>query len=100
MLGTGIGGAGGAGTGGADPGGATGGTRDPSANRQDPGGGGGGAGTGGAITTRAGGAGGATTQQQPTVLRHLLSLPPAITEFPVAGTTPLLLFPLPDQSQP
>ncbi|CAI7859209.1 unnamed protein product [Closterium sp. NIES-53] len=77
--------AGGAGTGGADPGGAT---------------GGGGAGTGGAVTTRAGGAGGATTQQQPTVLRHLLSLPPAITEFPVAGTTPLLLFPLPDQSQP
>ncbi|CAI7738978.1 unnamed protein product [Closterium sp. NIES-53] len=31
---------------------------------------------------------------------HLLSLPPAATEFPVAGTTPPLLFPLTDQSQP
>ncbi|CAI7900367.1 unnamed protein product [Closterium sp. NIES-54] len=36
----------------------------------------------------------------PSALRHLLSLPPAATEFPVAGTTPLLLFPPTDQSQP
>ncbi|CAI7866586.1 unnamed protein product [Closterium sp. NIES-53] len=64
-----------------------------------PGGGAGGAGTGGAVTTGAGGSGGATTQQQPSALRHLLILPPAVTEFPVAGTTPLLLFPPPDQSQ-
>ncbi|CAI7908902.1 unnamed protein product [Closterium sp. NIES-53] len=37
---------------------------------------------------------------EPSALRHLLSLPPAATEFPVAGTTPLLLFPPTDQSQP
>ncbi|CAI7890822.1 unnamed protein product [Closterium sp. NIES-53] len=33
-------------------------------------------------------------------LRHLLSLPPATTEFPVVGTTPPLLFPPTDKSQP
>ncbi|CAI7790386.1 unnamed protein product [Closterium sp. NIES-54] len=33
-------------------------------------------------------------------LRHLLGLPPAAIEFPVAGTTPHLLFPPADQYQP
>ncbi|CAI7732691.1 unnamed protein product [Closterium sp. NIES-54] len=33
-------------------------------------------------------------------LRHLLGLPPTPTEFPVAGTTPPLLFPSADLSQP
>ncbi|CAI7793697.1 unnamed protein product [Closterium sp. NIES-54] len=46
------------------------------------------------------GFGGATNQQQPSALRHLLSLLPAINEFPVAGTTPPLLFPPADPSQP
>ncbi|CAI7892514.1 unnamed protein product [Closterium sp. NIES-54] len=44
--------------------------------------------------------GGATTQPQPSALRHLLSLLPTATEFQVAGTTPPLLFPPTDQSQP
>ncbi|CAI7864646.1 unnamed protein product [Closterium sp. NIES-53] len=99
------------GTGGAD----TGGTRVSGASRQEslsplqlrewavrwgtPGGGAGGTGSGGAVATRAGGSWGSTTQPQPSTLRHLLSLPPATTEFPVAGTT-LLLFPQTDQSQP
>ncbi|CAI7839231.1 unnamed protein product, partial [Closterium sp. NIES-53] len=65
-----------------------------------PGGGAGGTGSGGAVATGPKGFGGATTQPQPSTLRHLLSLPPATTEFPVAGTTPLLLFPPTDQSQP
>ncbi|CAI7799294.1 unnamed protein product [Closterium sp. NIES-53] len=59
-----------------------------------------GAGTGGAVATGAGGSGGATTQQQLSALCHLLSLPPAVTEFPIGGTTTPLLFPPPDQSQP
>ncbi|CAI7855987.1 unnamed protein product [Closterium sp. NIES-54] len=107
--GTGAGGTRGAGAGGAVTGGDTGGTGVGGAS---PGGGAGGAGTGGAVTTgaggacaggscpRAGGFGGATTQQQPFALCHLLSLPPAVTKIPVAGTTPPLLFPSPDQSQP
>ncbi|CAI7928448.1 unnamed protein product [Closterium sp. NIES-54] len=37
---------------------------------------------------------------QLSTLRHLLSLSPAATEFPVASTTPPLLFPPTDQSQP
>ncbi|CAI7901054.1 unnamed protein product [Closterium sp. NIES-54] len=52
------------------------------------------------FATGAGDSGGATTQPQPSALRHLLSLPPTATEFPVAGTTPPLLFPPTDQSQP
>ncbi|CAI7889481.1 unnamed protein product [Closterium sp. NIES-54] len=101
----GVGRAGGTGTGGgADTGGTTGGTIGGTgvsgASWQDPGGGAGGTGYGGAVDTRAGGSGGATTQPQPSVLRHLLNLPPAATEFSVAGTTPPLLFPPTDQSQP
>ncbi|CAI7787050.1 unnamed protein product [Closterium sp. NIES-53] len=65
-----------------------------------PGGGSGGTGSGGAVATGAGGSGGATIQPQQSALRHLLSLPPAATEFPVAGSTPLLLFPPSVQSQP
>ncbi|CAI7915896.1 unnamed protein product [Closterium sp. NIES-54] len=87
------------GTRGADTGGTTGGTRVGGASRQESlspkqlf--------SGGAVTTRARDSGGATTQPQPSALSHLLSLPPAATEFPVAGTTHLLLFPLPDRSQP
>ncbi|CAI7892506.1 unnamed protein product [Closterium sp. NIES-53] len=68
--------------------------------RGSPGGGAGGTGSGGAVATRARGCGGATTQPQPSALRRLLSLLPAATEFPVPGTTPLLLFPPTDQSQP
>ncbi|CAI7771486.1 unnamed protein product, partial [Closterium sp. NIES-54] len=66
---------------------------------RSPGGGAGGTGSRGAVATGAGGSGGATTQPHPSALRHLLSLPPAVTEFPVAGTTPPLLFPPTDQSQ-
>ncbi|CAI7929455.1 unnamed protein product [Closterium sp. NIES-54] len=77
------------GTGGASTGGATG-----------PGGGAGGAGSRGAVSTRARGSGGVTTQPQRSALRHLLSLPPAATEFPVPGTTPPLLFPPTDQTHP
>ncbi|CAI7747504.1 unnamed protein product [Closterium sp. NIES-54] len=77
------------------------------------GGGTGAAGAGGGGTAAAGGAGagglagpitgvfeGATTQQQPSAIRHLLSLPPTVIEFPVADTTPPLLFPPVDPSQP
>ncbi|CAI7772071.1 unnamed protein product [Closterium sp. NIES-54] len=117
----GVGRAGGAGTGGgADTrgttGGTTGGTRVSGASRQkslsplqlcewavhwgSPSGGAGGTGSRGAAATGAGGSGGATTQPQLSALRHLLSLLSAATEFPVAGTTPPLLFPLTDQSQP
>ncbi|CAI5512423.1 unnamed protein product [Closterium sp. Naga37s-1] len=49
-------------------------------------------GTGGAACAGGTGATGA--------LRHLLSLPPGATGFPMAGTTPPLLCPLADQSQP
>ncbi|CAI7811060.1 unnamed protein product [Closterium sp. NIES-54] len=42
-------------------------------------------GFGGAVATGAGGFGGATTQPQPSALRHLLSLLPAATEFPIAA---------------
>ncbi|CAI7787374.1 unnamed protein product [Closterium sp. NIES-54] len=49
-----------------------------------PGGGAGGTGPRGAVPTGARGSGGATTQPQQSTLRHLLSLPPAATEFPVA----------------
>ncbi|CAI7849326.1 unnamed protein product [Closterium sp. NIES-54] len=103
------------GTGGADTGAATRGTGVGGASRQEslspqqlrewavrwgsPGGGAGGTGSGGAVATGVGGSGGATQPQQ-SALRHLLSLPPAATEFPVAGTTPPLLFPPTDQSQP
>ncbi|CAI7755709.1 unnamed protein product [Closterium sp. NIES-53] len=65
-----------------------------------PGGGAGGTGSRGVVATGAGGSGGATNQPQPSALCHLLSLLPAATEFPVAGTTPPLLFPPTDQSQP
>ncbi|CAI7786454.1 unnamed protein product [Closterium sp. NIES-53] len=58
------------------------------------------AGAGGPAEPVTGGSGGATTQQQPSALHHLLSLQPGVTEFPVAGTTPLLLFPTADPSQP
>ncbi|CAI7813520.1 unnamed protein product [Closterium sp. NIES-54] len=117
----GVGHAGGTGTGGgADTGrttgGTTGGTRVSGASRQEslsplqlrgwavrwgsPGGGAGVTGFGVADATGAGGSGGATTQPQPSTLRHLLSLSLAATEFPIAGTTPPLLFPPTDQSQP
>ncbi|CAI7931068.1 unnamed protein product, partial [Closterium sp. NIES-54] len=108
---TGVGGTGGTSVGGTDPGVAPGGTGVAGARgvgtggatggtRGSPGGGAGGTGPRGAVTTGAGGAGGATTRQQPSALRHFLSLLPAVTEFPVARTTPPLLFPLPGQSQP
>ncbi|CAI5494872.1 unnamed protein product, partial [Closterium sp. Naga37s-1] len=74
--------------------------RDWAVHWGSPGGGAGGTGYGGAVATGAGGSGGATTQPQQSALRHLLILPPAATEFPVAGTTPPLLFPPTDQSQP
>ncbi|CAI7842656.1 unnamed protein product [Closterium sp. NIES-54] len=73
------------GTGGADTGGAI---------------GAGGAGSAGDVPTGARGSRGVTTQPQQSALRHLLSLPPATTEFPVVGTTPPLLFPPTDKSQP
>ncbi|CAI7840307.1 unnamed protein product, partial [Closterium sp. NIES-53] len=96
-------------TGGADTGGSTVGTGVGGASRQEslspqqlrewavrwgsPSGGAGGTGSGGAVATRAGGSWGATTQPQHSALCRRLSLPPATTEFPVAGTTPPLLFP-------
>ncbi|CAI7914525.1 unnamed protein product [Closterium sp. NIES-53] len=86
---TGGSGAGGAGAGGASAGGF--GARGLSA-------GGTGAGGPGAGGIGAGGTGGSGEQQQ-SVLRHILSLPHTATEFLVAGTTPLLVFPLPDPSQ-
>ncbi|CAI7737643.1 unnamed protein product [Closterium sp. NIES-53] len=88
-----AGGAGGAGTAGG-AGGATGGTAGGTGVSA------GGTGSGVAVATGAGGSGGATTQPQPSALRRLLSLPPVATEFPVPGTTPPLLFPPTDQSQP
>ncbi|CAI7912935.1 unnamed protein product [Closterium sp. NIES-54] len=103
-------------TGSVDTGGATGGTGVGGTRRQEslspqqlrewavrwgsPSGGAGGAGSGGAVPTGARGSWGVTTQPQLSALRHLLSLPPATTEFPVAGTTPPLLFPPTVQSQP
>ncbi|CAI7737037.1 unnamed protein product [Closterium sp. NIES-53] len=112
----GVGGTGGDDTGGANTGGTNGGTRVGGASRQEslspqqlrewavrwrsPGGGAGGTGSGGAVPTGARGSGGVTTQPQPSALCHLLSLLPAATEFPVAGTTPPLLFPPTDQSPP
>ncbi|CAI7765599.1 unnamed protein product [Closterium sp. NIES-53] len=45
------------------------------------------------------GSGGVTTQPQPSALCHLFSLPPAATEFLVAGTTPPLQFPWLDDLQ-
>ncbi|CAI7915628.1 unnamed protein product, partial [Closterium sp. NIES-53] len=59
-----------------------------------------GASSGVAVPTGARGSGGVITEQQQYALRHLLNLPPAATEFSVAGTTPPLLFPPIDQSQP
>ncbi|CAI7929013.1 unnamed protein product [Closterium sp. NIES-54] len=59
-----------------------------------------GTGSGDAIATGAGGSGGATTKPQQFVIRHLLSLSPTATEFPVDGTTPRLQFPPTVQSQP
>ncbi|CAI7909349.1 unnamed protein product [Closterium sp. NIES-53] len=59
-------------------------------------GGAGGAATGGG----AGGSAGATTQRQQFALRHLLTLLPAATEFPVAGSAHPLLFPPTLQSHP
>ncbi|CAI7811484.1 unnamed protein product [Closterium sp. NIES-54] len=43
-------------------------------------------GFGGAVATGAGGSRDETTQSQPSALCHLLSLPPAATEFPVAAS--------------
>ncbi|CAI7909902.1 unnamed protein product [Closterium sp. NIES-54] len=83
-----AGGAGAASTGGAaGAGGAFGAGGARGASAAGAGGAGGAAGTGGAggATTRGAGPAGA--------LRHLLGLPLAPTEFPVAGTTPPLLFP-------
>ncbi|CAI7838576.1 unnamed protein product [Closterium sp. NIES-54] len=96
---------GGADTGGGDTGGATGSTGVGGSSRQEsfspeqlrkwavhwgsPNGG-----------ARGTGSGGATTQPQPSALSHLLSLPPTDIEFHLAGTTPPLLFPPPDRSQP
>ncbi|CAI7851226.1 unnamed protein product, partial [Closterium sp. NIES-54] len=58
----------------------------------------GGAETGSADTGGAtGGTGVGGASWQDSLLPHL---PPAVTEFPVVGTTPPLLFPPPDQSQP
>ncbi|CAI7841296.1 unnamed protein product [Closterium sp. NIES-54] len=54
---------------------------------------GGAAGVGGAGAATAGGTAGAGGAGPADALRHLLGLPPAPTEFPVAGTTPMLLFP-------
>ncbi|CAI7729990.1 unnamed protein product [Closterium sp. NIES-53] len=58
----------------------------------------GGTGSEGAVATGAGGSRAPTTQPQPSALRHLLNLPPAATEFPIAGSTPPLLFPPTDHS--
>ncbi|CAI7841087.1 unnamed protein product, partial [Closterium sp. NIES-53] len=94
------------GTGGAYTGGVTGGTGVGGASRQEslsswgPSGGAGGAGSWSAVCTGTRGCGGVTTKPQQSALRHLLSLLPAGTKFPVAGTTPSLLFPPTDQSQP
>ncbi|CAI7864040.1 unnamed protein product [Closterium sp. NIES-53] len=63
------------------------------------GGGAGGTCSGGAVPTRAGGSGGANTQPHQSALCRLLTLPPAATEFLVAGSTPPLLFP-PSRKEP
>ncbi|CAI7871642.1 unnamed protein product [Closterium sp. NIES-53] len=80
------------GTSGADTGGTTGGTGVGGATS--------GAGSGGAVPTGARGSGSVTTQPQLSALHHLLSLSPVATEFPIAGTSPPLLFPPTVQSQP
>ncbi|CAI7924534.1 unnamed protein product [Closterium sp. NIES-54] len=91
----GAGGAGGAaGAGGA--GGVGGAAGAGGAGAASAGGAGGAAGAGGARATPGGGTGGpaSTGGTGPAgALCHLLGLPPAPTEFPVAGTTPSLLFP-------
>ncbi|CAI7769202.1 unnamed protein product, partial [Closterium sp. NIES-54] len=97
--GAGAAGAGGAtgarGTGAAGAGAAcAGGVRAAAAGDAAGAGGTGAAGAGGAGAAAAGGAGPVCA------LRHLLGLPLAATEFLVAGTTPPLLFPPTDQSQP
>ncbi|CAI7834104.1 unnamed protein product, partial [Closterium sp. NIES-54] len=95
---TGAGGVGGTGFGGASAGvhgvGGAGGadTRGANTGGGDTGGATGGTGVGGAIPV-------VELEPQKSALIHLLSLPPAATEFPVAGTTPPLQFPLPDRSQ-
>ncbi|CAI5488655.1 unnamed protein product [Closterium sp. Naga37s-1] len=99
---TGAGGARGAGAAGAGgPGGAAG---DGGRGAAGAGGAGGAAGAGGARGTGAAGAGGAGGAGGPGgatgALRHLLSLQPGATGFPVAGTTLPLLCPPADQSQP
>ncbi|CAI7794322.1 unnamed protein product [Closterium sp. NIES-53] len=106
----GVGHAGGTGTGGTGTTGGTGGAGLESLSSQQlrawavcsgsPGGGAGGADSGGSFPTGARGSGGVTTQLQQSTLCHLLNLPPASTEFSVAGTTPSLFFPPTDQSQP
>ncbi|CAI7851186.1 unnamed protein product, partial [Closterium sp. NIES-53] len=76
---TGAGGAGAASSGGAARAGGTGGAASA-----------GGTTGGGGVAS---GSGGAIAQPQQSALRHLLSLPPAAAEFPVAGSTPPVLFP-------
>ncbi|CAI7732864.1 unnamed protein product [Closterium sp. NIES-53] len=58
------------------------------------------AGGSGGVAGSAGGAASAGGAGPVGVLHHLLGLPPAATEFPVAGTTPPLLFPPADLSLP
>ncbi|CAI7764844.1 unnamed protein product [Closterium sp. NIES-53] len=71
------------------------------ANRWDgPGGGAGGADSGSAVPTGTRGSGSVTTQPQQSALCHLLSLSPGATEFSVVDTTPPLLFPPTNLSQP
>ncbi|CAI7883611.1 unnamed protein product [Closterium sp. NIES-53] len=98
-------------TGGADTRGATRGTGVGGASRQESllpqqlrewavrwgstGGGAGCTGSGGAIPIGAPGSRGVTAQLEPSPLCHLLSLPHATTEFPIAGTTSRLLLVLP-----
>ncbi|CAI7792289.1 unnamed protein product [Closterium sp. NIES-53] len=93
----GAGGAGGVGSGGlASAGGAAGAGGVGASGVGSAGGAGGAAGAGCAGATSAGGTGGPAVTRGTGLagaLRHLLGLPPAPTEFPVAGTTPLLLFP-------
>ncbi|CAI7860208.1 unnamed protein product [Closterium sp. NIES-53] len=83
--GTGAAGAGGAGAAGAGGTGGAGGAADAGGAGATIAGGTGAASVGGPAGTGGTGLAGA--------LRHLLGLPPAPTEFPVAGTTPPLLFP-------
>ncbi|CAI7924023.1 unnamed protein product, partial [Closterium sp. NIES-54] len=88
--------AGAGGSGAASPGGPTGGATGAGSPTGAAGAGAGG--TGGA--TGAGGAGAASLGGAAGALGHLLGLPPAPTEFPVAGSTPPLLFPPTDKSEP